>query len=173
MAEQEKNIVLQFEEQARYMDRTVDKGFVNTETGGSIGLRANGDAVIAASEEAQYKLNKANNSAVEITHQSTTITNRKEILADEIIINGHKLNPDLYELSDFRQMAGTAIGGLNMMGTVLVRAWEPNLKRYVLIRRFMQTPMFSNKLGAPNIPNNMNVDGNISDVINQYSEVTE
>lgn len=173
MAEQERDIILKFEEQSKYMDRTVDKGFVNTETGSSVGLRANGDAVIAAGEEAQYKLNKANNSAVEISYHSTTITNRKEIQADEIIINGHKLNPDLYELTDFKDMMGTAIGNFNTMGTVLVRAWEPNLKRYVLIRRLVQIPMFSNKINVPNIPGNMNVDGNISDVINQYSEVTK
>lgn len=87
--------------------------------------------------------------------------NRLNLNVDEIIINGHKLNNRLFELSDFREIPnkpGSAIGNLQMKGTVLVKAWEPNLNRYVLIRRNIHMPLFSKILNPPEINEGLKID---------------
>lgn len=54
------------------------------------------------------------------------------------------------------------------MGTVLVKAWEPTLKKYVLIRRQMRTPMFSNVLDAYKLSEQLEVDASVSKDIAEY-----
>ena len=54
------------------------------------------------------------------------------------------------------------------MGTVLVKAWEPTLKKYVLIRRQMRTPMFSNVLDAYKLSEQLEVDSAVSKDIAEY-----
>lgn len=152
------NLFSQIKDEAENLDRTEDKGLVNEKTGSSISLRKNGDISIAANKNAQYKLNYDSNSSTEVTMQSTTITNRKNIVADEIVVNKHKLNPQLYELSDMRTEENKEqflIGNIMLTGTVLVRAWEPNLKRYVLIRRQIRLPAFSQTLNVPDAPDGL------------------
>jgi hypothetical protein len=153
---QPKDLLDEFKEHSNYMDRKVDRGIINENTGSSIGIRENGDTVIAASENAQYKLNHDNGSATEISYQSNTITNRKTLTTDEIVINQHKLNPQLYELSDMKQLfddPDKVIGNFTMIGTVLVKAWEPSLSKYVLIRRQARIPVFSPKLNIQMLQN--------------------
>lgn len=173
MAEQVyENVVSKLEERSKYMDRLKDKGIVNKTTGSAIGLRESGEAIIAAGEEAQYKINPDTKSSIELTFQSTTLTNRKNILTDELIINKHKMNPQLTELTDFKNVNNNAIGNLTMLGTVLVKVFEPHMKKYVLMRRLIRTPLFSNKLNTPDIPSDMNIVSDISDVINKATEAT-
>ena len=148
------------------MNRTIDKGIVNPKTGSSIGIRDNGDTVIASGEYAQYKTQCDTGTATEISLQSNTITVRKNIIADEIAVNKHKLNPQIYELADMRQLFGDskkAMGNLTMMGTVLVKAWEPTLQRYVLIRRHVRMPIFYPMLNLADSPEEIEVDTNISE----------
>lgn len=164
--EQSPNVLEGLKNKAKFMDRQVDKGFVNEQTGSSIGIRDNGEVVMAGSNTAQYKINPENGSATEITLQSNTITNRKNILADEIVLNRHKMNPQLYNLSDMKQMPGDpdkAIGNLTMMGTVLVKAWEPHLQKYVLIRRQVRMPMFSETLNMPDAPEEFGLNTEVSE----------
>jgi hypothetical protein len=161
----------ELKKRSSYMDRKIDRGIVNEKTGSSIGIRDNGDTVIAASTEAQYKLNHDSGSATEISYQSNTITNRKSITTDEIVINQHKLNPQLYELSDMKQLfddPNKAIGNFTMMGTVLVKAWEPAFGRYVLIRRQVRVPMFSPKLNIPDAPEFLGLN---TDVTKEVKEI--
>lgn len=164
--DQPADLLEEFKDKSKFMDRRVDKGIVNDSTGSSIGIRENGDTVIAASESAQYKLQHDNGQATEISIQSNTITNRKNIAADEMIVNNHKMNPQLYELADMKQLASDpdkAIGNLTMMGTVLVKAWEPNLGKYVLIRRQVRIPIFSPTLNLPDAPEGLGLDTKMSD----------
>lgn len=170
--DQPTNLMDEFKKRSNYMDRTVDRGIVNEKTGSSIGIRDNGDTVIAASENSQYKLNHDNGSATEISYQSNTITNRKTITTDEIVINQHKLNPQLYELSDMKQLfddPDKAIGNFTMAGTVLVKAWEPNLGKYVLIRRQVRVPVFSPRLNIPDAPEYLGLDTDVTEEINALS----
>lgn len=147
------SIVDKFKEETKFADRKSDKGIVNENTGSSLLIKGNGDIVVAANSLAQYKLNHDNSTITEVSLQSTTITNRKALEVDEVLINNHKLNPQLYEMADMKVINGNqAAGNLTMFSTVLVKAWEPALGRYVLIRRLMRTPLFSPLIDAPDAP---------------------
>ena len=97
---------------------------------------------------AQYKADKNSGVATEISMQSNTITVQKDIVANDIIINRHKINSQLYELTNFKNNHGTVMGNMMMEATILVKAWEPTLQKYVLIRRPARFPVFGNLLDA-------------------------
>lgn len=163
-------IVNELEERSLNADRSVDKGFVNTSTNSSVLISENGNVTIASSKNVQYKLNYASGLAKEISYQSQTITNRKDIRTDEIIINNHKMNPQIYDLTDMKVLytnTDWAIGNLTVNATVLVKAWEPNLQKWVLIRRPMRTPLFMNSLGVAGAPEDMDIDDNITEEIEE------
>lgn len=163
-------IVNELEERSLNADRSVDKGFVNTSTNSSVLISENGNVTIASSKNVQYKLNYASGLAKEISYQSQTITNRKDIRTDEIIVNNHKMNPQIYDLTDMKVLytnTDWAIGNLTVNATVLVKAWEPNLQKWVLIRRPMRTPLFMNSLGVAGAPEDMDIDDNITEEIEE------
>lgn len=163
-------IVNELEERSLNADRSTDKGFVNTSTNSSVVISENGNVTIASSKNVQYKLNYASGLAKEISYQSQTITNRKDIRTDEIIVNNHKMNPQIYDLTDMKVLYTNkdwAIGNLTVNATVLVKAWEPNLQKWVLIRRPMRTPLFMNSLGIAGAPEDMDIDDNITEEIEE------
>lgn len=150
------------ENKAKNLNRMTEKGLINESIGSSAIVRDNGQINLTASTSSQYKLNP-NGQSIEQTLESNTISVRKNFSVNELIINNHKLNPDLYELTDFKTRdilpgQDVIIGNLCVYGSVLVKAWEPNLKRYVLIRRPVRMPMFSNKLNTPSINSGLNID---------------
>ena len=147
---------------ATNLSRMSEKGLINEVSGATVVTRENGQINIASGKYAQYKLNP-NGRAVEHSIVSDTITNRKKYTVDEFVINDHKLNPHLYELTDMKKIslqsnAEALVGNFCITGTVLVKAWEVNLKRYVLIRRPVRIPMFSPLLNAPAINTAIGVD---------------
>ena len=138
-----------------FISRMSDKAMVNEKAGSSISIRENGQINMSASNFAQYKINPGGKT-VEHSMESITMTNRKRITTDEIVINDHKLNPRLYEFTDFKEVSLTTnekalVGNFCVYGSVLVKAWEPNLKRYVMIRRPCRMPMFSPMLNLPKV----------------------
>lgn len=149
------------ENKAKNLNRMTEKGLINESIGSSAIVRDNGQINLTASTSSQYKLSP-NGQSIEQTLESNTISVRKNFSVNELIINNHKLNPDLYELTDFKTRdilpgQDVIIGNLCVYGSVLVKAWEPNLKRYVLIRRPIRVPMFSNKLNTPSINSGLNI----------------
>lgn len=155
------------------IDRTSDKGIINKDSGSSILARKDGSISLAAGLMSQYRLDPTNGQSVEHSIESNTIAVRKRLEVDEIVINEHKLNPALYELSDMKQIYGypdTAIGNLTLFATVLVKAWEPTLKKWVLIRRLARMPAFSPILNLPDAPEPLDVDTNISSEILKITE---
>ena len=163
-------IVSQLEERSLNADRSVDKGFVNSSTNSSVLISENGNVTIASSKNVQYKLNYSSGLAKEISYQSQTVTNRKDLKTDELIINNHKMNPQIYDLTDMKVLyenTDWAIGNLTVNATVLVKAWEPNLERWVLIRRPMRTPLFMNTLGIAGAPEEMDIDDDITKEIEE------
>lgn len=119
----------------------------------SVTTRLDGSVNLNAGVKSHMTLN-AGGSIEEVSCYRKTDTNTYNIKADDIIINDHKLNNKLIELTDFREVLPNALngkpsiaGGLTMFGTILVRAWDHNLGRYVLIRRLVNMPMFSQDLG--------------------------
>lgn len=155
---------------AREIDRSKDKGISSQMHGTGIITKENGDTEITSSEFASIKLG-ANGVKTDISLQSNTITNTKNLKIDNLTINRHKLNPALWELTDFKKIDGNnslAIGDLNMYGTVLVKAYEHTLKRHVLIRRPTRMPLFSTTLDIPNVPNNLRISSNLEKDLMEY-----
>lgn len=165
------NIVGELKERAENADRSKEKGIVNDKTGGSILIDQSGNVTVAASKTVQYKMSYSQGQATEVSMQSNTITNRKNVQTDEIVVNKHKLNPQLWQLTDMKRVQGdptSAIGNLTICATVLVKAWEPTLERWVLIRRPVRTPIFSNILPMPDVPDAMG----LSDATDIKPEIT-
>lgn len=166
MANIKLNIVDKLKERAENADRQKEKGVINEKTGSSFLMSEDGNVSIVGSKNVQYRMSYSTGHASEISTESNTVTNRKNIKTDELVLNTHKFNPQLYELTDMKQYLSDptqAIGNLTMLGTVLVKAWEPNLKKWVLIRRIIRTPIFSNLLDIPSSPEEMDLNDNISE----------
>ena len=175
-----KNIVNDLKEKSENLDRQFEKGIINENTGSSVSLNDNGDITIAASQNVQYKMKYNEGQATEMSFQSNTITNRKNIKTDEIVLNKHKFNNQFYELTDYKQIGNdptSAIGNLTINTTVLVKAWEPYLEKWVLIRRPARMPLFYNMLPIPDVPAGMNLvnkDGtSATDVSNEIKEMRD
>lgn len=134
-------------------DRRYEDSSVSSD-GSSISVR-DGNVNISSNLSTQFKVN--NNGTIEsISMKNIVNTNRETINADEIIINNHTLNNKIFEYTDFKQVTTQVnstgiIGNFCMTGTVLVKAWEPELKRYVFIRRIIRMPMFSPDIKTPDI----------------------
>ena len=131
-----------------------DKGMVNE--GSSLALKDMGQVSIT-NKNNQLKLNR-NGHHQEVSLRHEVITNNEDIRTNNIFINRHKLNNKLYDYTDFKKGLHSSIdkdevnqksgiiGRFCLLGTVLTKAWEPNLKRYVMIRRLTNMPMFSPEL---------------------------
>lgn len=161
---------LEIQEEQEFISRTSNKGIVNKETGSGVLINDAGDVELASSKFSHYTLSGGGIST-ERTMQSNTITNLKNMNVDSVVINRHKMNPALWELTDFKKTNGTKeqiVGNLNMTGTVLVKAWEPNLNKYVLIRRPVRMPMFSTTLNVADAPAHVNVSSGISKDLMEY-----
>lgn len=155
---------------ARYnkADIADDRGFVNSNTESSVVSKSDGNNVMAAGKYAQIKMDKESGTITthSIQHKETTVI--KELEALDININRHKFNNQLIELTDFRDVNGNTMGSMMMDGTVLVKTWEHTLQKWVLIRRPISTPMFSNRLNIPATPEQMEVELNILEDIRKY-----
>lgn len=161
------DLLSEAKEVASYSDNSVDRGIINKSNGSSILIRESGDITLSPNITTQQKYT-ANGHAIEQSIESETITVRKKLDADEVILNNHKLNPALYELTDMKVALDNntvAIGNLTLNTTVLVKAWEPTLKKWVLIRRPARMPMFSPVLNLSNSPENMCISSDISEEI--------
>jgi len=145
--------IARFKDKSLNPDRTSDRGIVNEENASSLIIKENGNIIISSDETSNIKINQEK--IIETTNESVTISNRRFLNTDEVIINNQKMNPQLLELSDTKVLfdnPNDSIGNLMMDGTVLVKTWEPYLKKYVLIRRKIRTPLFSHKLNKPEAP---------------------
>lgn len=144
------------------LSRMSEQGIINEKTGSAVVVRSDGQINLTSGKYAQYKVSPMGRTT-EVSMESVTTTNRKKYVVDEFVVNEHKLNPQLWELSDFRTSKlltnqGAIVGDLCMMGSVLVKAWEPNLKRYVLIRRPWRGPVFGTTLNVAEINSALKID---------------
>ena len=129
------------EEESRHPNRSNDwsikRGIASIvmKFGKAIGLSIGNDT--------KFSIDRGSISSISQTHRIKA--NRIYLDCDEFIINGHKLNNRIIELADFRELPdkpNSIIGDFMVRGTVLVKSWEPNLGRYVLIRREIFMPLF-------------------------------
>ena len=100
--------------------------------------------------------------------QSNTITVQKDIVANDIVVNRHKINSQLWELTNFKNNHDTIMGNMMMDATILVKAWEPTLQKYVLIRRPARFPVFSNLLDAYVVDDRLDIYVDMSEDIANY-----
>lgn len=155
------NTIAEIENMAKYPERGHESFMINKRTNSAIAIRQNGQINMSASMYSQYKLNPSGKT-VEQSLESVAITNRRKVRADDIVINEHKLNPYLYELTDMKKLETAhndhmLVGNFCIYGSVLVKAWEVNLHRYVLLRRPARIPMFSPLLNVPEIHKGLGV----------------
>lgn len=145
-------------------------GLINKKTGASILNREDKSIGMASGTMSQYRTAAIENKGIEQTIESELIAVRRKLDVDEIVINNHKLNPALYELTDMKEKGDVAIGNLTMYATVLVKTWEPTLKKWVLMRRIARVPAFSNITNLPIVPKQLGIDTNISEEILKISK---
>ena len=135
------------EEESKHPDRSNDwsikRGIASIvmKFGKAIGLSIGNDT--------KFSIDRGSISSISQTHRIKA--NRIYLDCDELIINGHKLNNRIIELADFRELPdkpNSIIGDFMVRGTVLVKSWEPNLGRYVLIRREIFMPLFGQSTTA-------------------------
>ena len=168
-----KPLLEMIKERVKNVRRGLEKAIVNRKSGSSIVIRENGNINIVSGPSSQYKLSR-DGKATEVTNTSVTITNKKMIEADEIIINGHKLNPKLYEFTDFKTVLNNeekVVGNLTMFGTVLVKAWDPHLQKYVLIRRLTRQPVFSPLVNTPQAHENLSVETDLKKDFGELEQI--
>ena len=151
----------QIQDKANNLSRMSEQGIVNEITGSAVVVRTDGQINLTPSKYASVHLSP-NGRIVDQSMESETIANRKKFTVDEILVNEHKLNPQLWELADMRAQKllinqNVVVGNLTLSGHVLVKAWEPNLKRYMLIRRPWRGPMFGPLLNVPEINESIQV----------------
>lgn len=145
----------QIRDRADNLSRMSEQGIINEITGSAVVVRKDGQINMTPSKYASIHMNP-NGRITEQAMEKETIANRQKFTVDEILVNEHKLNPQLWELADMRAQKllinqNVIVGNLTLSGHVLVKAWEPNLKRYMLIRRPWRGPMFGPLLNVPEI----------------------
>lgn len=140
------------------IDPSKDIALYNKNSKLSVVYKGDGSMSTSNGFFAQYKNDSESGVATEISLQSNTITVQKDIVAKDISINCHKLNSQLYELTNMKQVMDTSIGNLTMMGTVLVKTYEPTLKKWVLMRRQVRIPIFSNLLDSAVVDDRLDLD---------------
>ena len=73
-----------------------DKGVINKNSGSSSVMKENGAYNVASGQYTQYKQDPESGVATEMSLHSNTITVQKDIVANDISVNYHKLNSQLY-----------------------------------------------------------------------------
>lgn len=127
---------------------TVDVGFINKESGATMVTKQSGTTTINSGIYAQYKCDKESGVTTETAMQSISNTVQRELTTSDLIINRHKFNTQLIEFTNMVENMNTVMGDLTVNSTILVKAWEPTLEQYVLIRRPARFPVFGNLLDA-------------------------
>lgn len=125
---------------------------------GNIVLKRDGQINISAGIDSQFKAS-SNGTIESISLNNFIKANTLKIDADDIIINNHKLNNKIIDLADYKNVLNSevaiektkVVGGLTMLGTVLTKTWDKYLKRYVLVRRLANIPVFSPSMGATDV----------------------
>ncbi len=170
MAKKNKNdLMKEAESSTTQVDGAYDRGLQNRETGQSLIFKEDGSMNLITGKYSQLKIDSDSGVITTAALQSNDISVQKDIITDDLAINKHKLNNQIYELTNFKKLSnGAVIGGFTAMATVLVKAWEPTLKKYVLIRRQMRTPIFSNVLDPYKVSEQLNVDPNVAKDIANY-----
>lgn len=95
----------------------------------------------------------------------------------DMIFNDHKFNNLLFEYTDFKQYKDQyknthTIGGFCVYGSMMVKAWDAQLGKNVLIRRPCRIPMFGNMTNVPAFNKGLMYD-DPSELTEEYKAIQE
>ena len=145
-----------------------DMGTINHKTKTSLINKANGTTIINSGIYAQFKCDKDSGVITDISLQSISTTVQRELTTSDLIINRHKFNTQLLEFTNLKANRKTVMGDLTMNATILVKAWEPTLEQFVLIRRPARFPIFGNLLDAYMIDDRLETTGDYTEDLIEY-----
>ena len=146
----------------------VDRGFINKESGATMTAKESGTVTMNSGLYAQTKCDSQSGVISETSLQTIAKTVQRELQLCDLIINRHKFNTQLFEFTNMVSNMGTAMGNLTLNSTVLVKAWEPTLEQFVLIRRPTRFAMFGNLLDAYVVDERLGVTGDFSEDLVEY-----
>lgn len=133
-----------------------DKGIIGKDGATDI-IKSDNVKVTAAGMYTQRIVNGDNGNITDNSLQHNIKTVRTNVSCSDLIINNHKMNSYLYEITNMKNLQNTAIGNFTVLGTVLVKTYDANLDKWVLIRRQVRIPMFSNLLDPYSIDERLDV----------------
>ena len=145
-----------------------DMGTINSKTKTSVMSKANGTTIMNSGIYAQFKCDKESGVITEFALQSVTNTVQRELTTSDLIINRHKFNTQLLEFTNLKANCKTVMGDLTVNATILVKAWEPTLEQYVLIRRPARFPVFGNLLDAYMLDDRLEATGDYTEDLVEY-----
>lgn len=148
------------------VDAGVDKGVIGKDGAANI-VKSDNVMVNSAGMYTQRITNGDNGNITDESLQHNIKTVRANVSCSDLIINNHKMNSYLYEITNMKKLKNTAIGNFTVMGTVLVKTYDPNLEKWVLIRRQVRVPMFSNVLNPYAIDERLDIP-NAGDSVYSY-----
>lgn len=163
------NLKNEVSEKTGRVDSTIDWGFVHPESKSTVFVRKDGTVNMSAGKYAQIKEDVDGCITINslMQHVNSVVLDAN---INDININRHKFNSQLIELADFRNVNDNIIGGIMMNGTVLVKTYEHTLGKWVLMRRPISTPMFSQRLNIALPPEQMEVENLdiMDDIVQHY-----
>lgn len=145
-----------------------DMGVINPKTKTSLINKSNGTTIMNSGIYAQFKCDKESGVISEFSLQSVTNTVQRELTTSDLIINRHKFNTQLLEFTNLKANRKTVMGNLTMDATILVKAWEPTLEQFVLIRRPARFPVFGNLLDAYMLDDRLEAEGTYTEDLIEY-----
>lgn len=139
-----------------------DRGLIGKD-GASTIIKSDNVMTNAYGLYAQRTTNGEAGNITDMSLQHNINTVRASVSCSDLIINQHKMNSYLYEITNMKNLQNTAIGNFTVLGTVLVKTYDPNLEKHVLVRRQVRVPLFSNLLDPYTIDDRLAVpDGGTS-----------
>ena len=145
-----------------------DVGFINSQAQSTLTVKKSGTTTMNSGIYAQYKCDNESGTATETSMQSITNTVQRELTLNDLIINRHKFNTQFIEFTNMVHNMNTVMGDLTVNSTILVKAWEPTLQQYVLIRRPARFPVFGNLLDAYIVDDRYELEGDFAEDLLEY-----
>jgi len=169
MAANKNDLINQIRKAHKQVDNIGDRAILNEKQRSGVVIKDDGTTGLIGGNYAQIRVDEESGSINSVSLQESTTTVQKNIHATDINVNNHKLNNQLYELTDYKQLGEDgAIGGMTMQGYVMVKTWEPNLEKYVLIRRLARLPVFSYEMNPPSPDANAEINTDITKDLKDY-----
>lgn len=162
------NLFNEAHKQSKSVSKSKDKAIINDKAKSAISVKSNGTTSMTSGIYAQNKIDKQSGTITQSSLNSVETTVTKEISCSDFIINKHKLNTQLIEFTNLMHNMETIMGNLTLNTTVLVKAWEPTLEKFVLIRRPARHAMFGNLLDAYVVDERLDTEGDYTEDILEY-----